>query len=80
MTGMTKRNIDVRRIAKARNLVRSGAAQSIREGADVSLAEMAGAVEVNVTTVWRWEKHQMMPRADAALRYLRVLEILMAPE
>ena len=72
--------IDISRLAKARNLVRSGAAKSIREGADLSLTEMADAVGVNVATVWRWEQHQMMPRADAALRYLRVLEVLMAPE
>lgn len=63
-------------LSRIRALVRSGAARSIREGAGISLAEIAREVGVAVATVWRWEHGQRQPRGEAALRYGRVLEEL----
>lgn len=65
------------RLARVRELAASGGARMIRVGAGVSLREAAAAIDVPVTTLWRWETGERAPRATAAaLRYADLLETL----
>jgi DNA-binding transcriptional regulator YiaG len=61
-------------LTRVRRLALTGTARAIRQAADLSLTEMGELVEVDRTTVWRWEMGQRRPRGDAARRYLTVLE------
>jgi transcriptional regulator with XRE-family HTH domain len=63
-------------LAKVRDLVRSGAARTIREAAGLSYRELADACGVSTPTVWRWEHGERTPRGDPALRYGAVLAAL----
>jgi transcriptional regulator with XRE-family HTH domain len=63
------------RLAKVRHLCSTGTARLIRQGAHLSLAEMAGEAGVaSPSTVLRWERGERMPRGEPALRYLETLE------
>lgn len=64
-------------LVRVRELVRSGAARSIRVAAGLSLGEVAESVGVAPATVWRWEHGDRVPRGDAALRYGELLQALM---
>lgn len=64
------------RLTRVRRLASTGAARAIRQAADLSFTEMGELVEVDRTTVWRWEMGQRRPRGEAARRYLTVLEDL----
>ncbi|MCH7583291.1 MAG: helix-turn-helix transcriptional regulator [Acidobacteria bacterium] len=63
-------------LARVRALTDSGMAQQIRQGARLSLAEVANDVGVSVPTIWRWEHGHRRPTGEAALRYGEVLEQL----
>jgi DNA-binding transcriptional regulator YiaG len=63
-------------LIRVRRLASTGAARAIRLAADLSLTEMGALVNVDRTTVWRWEMAQRRPRGEAARRYLSVLEEL----
>jgi DNA-binding transcriptional regulator YiaG len=60
---------DLSDLARIRTLVRVGVARDVRIRAGLSLPEVADAVGVSPSTVWRWEHGQRVPRGDAALRY-----------
>lgn len=64
-------------IAQVRALVRSGAARSIRQAAGLSLGEVARALGVSPSTVFRWEHAQRSPHGDAGIAYGRLLSQLM---
>ncbi len=64
-------------LARVRDFVRSGVARSIRLGARLSYGEVARSLGVSPATVFRWERQQRVPRGDAAIAYLRLLERLM---
>jgi transcriptional regulator with XRE-family HTH domain len=64
--------------ARVRDMCRSGAARSIRTGAQVTLAEMAELCGVTPVAVLRWERAERTPRGEHALRYLAALEGLMS--
>jgi DNA-binding transcriptional regulator YiaG len=64
------------RLVRVRDLVTSGEAHRRRLAARLSLSEVAGAVRVAPTTVFRWERGERMPQGEAALRYLRFLDRL----
>lgn len=64
-------------LARVRDLVTSGAARSVRVAAGLSTREVADAIGVTTVTVWRWEAGQRVPRGDAALAYLDLLDRLM---
>ena len=64
-------------ISRVRDLLRSGAARSVRLGSRLSLGEVARALDVSPATVYRWETHQRVPRGEVAIRYLALLERLM---
>lgn len=64
-------------IARARALVSSGAARSIRIAARVTQPEVATVIRSSVSTVSRWESRDRLPRGDLAVRYVLLLERLM---
>jgi DNA-binding transcriptional regulator YiaG len=63
-------------IVRVRRLASTGAARALREDAGLSLAEAASDIEVDRTTLWRWEVGRLKPRGERAARYLRFLEEL----
>jgi DNA-binding transcriptional regulator YiaG len=68
---------DLATVTWVRSLARSGAARSIREAAAVSLPELAASIPCAVSTLWRWEQGQRVPRVDLALRYAATLAALL---
>lgn len=67
---------DIERLATIRRWCTTGEARRRRLAAQLSLAEVAEACEVDYVTVQRWETGARRPRRTAALRYLDVLEQL----
>ena len=67
---------DVVRLAQVRAMLQSGKAKTIRETARLSLTEVADAVGVAVSTLWRWENNERLPKGEAAIRYFDVLDEL----
>ncbi len=66
------------RLARIRDLVRSGAAKSIREAHSLTASDVARGVGVALPTVIRWEKGQRVPRGAPALRYGELLDALLS--
>lgn len=64
-------------LARVRRLAKSGAAQSIRVGAGLSLAELGSSVGVGPATIYRWESGQRSPHGDLALKFAAVLDALL---
>jgi DNA-binding transcriptional regulator YiaG len=56
-------------LVEARQLASSGAGRMIREAAGLSLAEFARAIDVDPSTVFRWESGERMPTGEYAVRY-----------
>jgi DNA-binding transcriptional regulator YiaG len=69
---------DVVRLARVRELVESGRARKIRRRRQISQGEFARALDVSPSQLSRWEAGERLPRGDAALRYLDLLEQLEA--
>lgn len=63
-------------IARARELLRSGRAQEIRENAGLSRAEIAADLGVDQSAIWRWERGKRAPRGNVAKRYAQLLHQL----
>jgi DNA-binding transcriptional regulator YiaG len=63
-------------LARARRLARTGDARRIRQGAGLSLADVAGVVGVDVSTLSRWETGDRRPMGRPAVAYARLLEKL----
>ncbi len=63
-------------LARVRRMARNGSARAIREEANLSLRDMSSDVGVESSTLWRWEAGVSVPRRDAGLRWLQVLEEL----
>jgi transcriptional regulator with XRE-family HTH domain len=64
------------RLAEIRRLTASGEAKAIREHAGLSLREVAGAVRMSPSGLFRWENGERTPRGDAAIRYAKFLKQL----
>lgn len=69
---------DLDQLVTMRQLVRTGDARQLRQGAGLSRRELAASVGVTVSTLTKWELGQRVPNGDAALRYARVLGRLQA--
>lgn len=67
---------DIERLALVRRICSSGEARRRRITAQVSLREVAEACGVDPGAVHKWETGQRVPRQDAALRYLAVIEMI----
>ena len=63
-------------LASIRRLARSGEARQIREAAFVTLRELADDLQVNASTLSRWERGETSPRVSAALRWALALDVL----
>lgn len=63
-------------VAQARRLSNSGEGQRIRRQCELSLSEVAGAVGVSVTTLWRWENGERSPRGEPAAAWAALLRDL----
>lgn len=73
---VTTQILDVSAVARARRLAKSGAGRALRVGAGVSIRELARAIGVAPSVVWRWERGERYPRADNAVRWVEVLDEL----
>lgn len=60
-------------VRAARDLPSPEMARLIRRAAGVSVARMAQALEINRTTLFRWETGEMQPRAAQRARYGQLL-------
>jgi DNA-binding transcriptional regulator YiaG len=78
MAHASTRQKEATQLARVRDLVRSGAARSVRRAAGLSYRELARSADVAPSTVYRWEHQVQVPRGVAALRYLETLEELMS--
>jgi len=67
---------ELQRMAEVRRRLKDGEAREVRRAAGVSLSEMACAVGVSPTAIWRYENGSRVPRTAAALAYARALERL----
>jgi DNA-binding XRE family transcriptional regulator len=65
-------------LAQVRALLRSGKAKEIREAAGLSQAEVAEALGVHTSTVYRWEAGECAPMGPAGLKYGELLHSLLA--
>jgi DNA-binding transcriptional regulator YiaG len=63
-------------LARARRALASGEGRRTREALGLSARDLAGDVAVHHTSLLRWEDGRVRPRADAALRYIAVLDRL----
>ena len=68
---------DVVSIAKARVLIDSGTARTVRTAAGLSLRQMASALNVDPSSVYRWETGERKPRGERAVAYAALLRDLM---
>ena len=64
------------KIAKARQLASSGTGRMLRQAAQLNGYELARAIDVDPSTLWRWENGERTPRGEWAIRYVDFLERL----
>lgn len=64
-------------LSTVRELCASGRAREVREAARLSGREVAAACGVTPVCISRWETGMRRPYGDAALRYGRLLAVLM---
>ena len=57
-------------------MAKLGTARAIREDAGLSLTELANEIDVDRTTIHRWEKGTRRPSGAGAIRYLKALDKL----
>jgi transcriptional regulator with XRE-family HTH domain len=65
-------------LARLRALCSAGLARQIRLAGRLSQADVAEDVGVDPSVISRWETGDRKPRGDAALRYLMLLDLLIA--
>lgn len=64
---------DLTELRRVRDIAASGYARTIRLGAELSLRDVARVVDVDPSTIWRWERGDRRPHGAAALRYGELL-------
>lgn len=60
-------------LTQIRNLAEAGVTREFRIALGLSLPELAAAVHVSPSTIYRWEVGERRPRGRAALRYRAAL-------
>lgn len=65
-------------LAKARRLAESGEGAAARVAAGLSLSEVADAIGVSPSALWRWEHGERSPRGDRAVAWARLVAELAA--
>jgi hypothetical protein len=69
---------EIAKVAEARRLTRSPAiCRTWREGAGVSLTELAGSIPCSPAALSRWERGLRRPRSDLAIAWAAALRELM---
>ena len=63
-------------LMEARQFAASGAGRMIRQTARLSLAQVADALDVNASSVFRWETKQQIPSGDHAIAYHELMKRL----
>ncbi|PKQ22322.1 MAG: hypothetical protein CVT65_13970 [Actinobacteria bacterium HGW-Actinobacteria-5] len=67
---------DLLMLTSARTFAATGDGLRRRQAAGLSLREVAAAVGISPTTLWRWEKGQRTPRGRAAIAWACLLDEL----
>jgi DNA-binding transcriptional regulator YiaG len=67
---------DVRRLVRARALLKSGSGRAIRESAGLGLNEFSRLINVPPSDLSHWERGLNVPRVDSALLWLAAIEDL----
>lgn len=67
------------KVSCARRLCFDGGGRRLREQAQLTLRELAGAVGVDPATLHRWETAAAVPRGDAAVRWIDALAAVSEP-
>jgi DNA-binding transcriptional regulator YiaG len=75
---LTLIGVSVDDVTWARRLAQTGGARAIREGARLSVSELARELDVTPGTVSRWERGLRTPRGAAAERWAKLLRRLSA--
>jgi transcriptional regulator with XRE-family HTH domain len=70
--------MDVGAVVWVRRAAGNGSARAIREGAGLTVSEVARELGVSAGAVSRWERGQRMPRGDVATRWAALLRQLSA--
>jgi transcriptional regulator with XRE-family HTH domain len=71
-------NEDLIALTRARQLSSTGLGRRIRLAAGLSVREVATAIDVEATTLWRWERGTSRPRGSAARHWQALLAELRA--
>jgi DNA-binding transcriptional regulator YiaG len=66
------------KLVEARRLAASGEGKAVREGAGLSLHEVAAAISLSVSGLFRWENGERIPRGERAVAWAEFLEQLAA--
>jgi transcriptional regulator with XRE-family HTH domain len=66
------------RLTEARRLAASGDGKAIREASGLSLHEVAAAIPLSVSGLFRWENGERVPRGERAVAWAELLEQLAA--
>jgi DNA-binding transcriptional regulator YiaG len=67
---------DAAALRQIREVAANGYARTVRLHAGLSLREVADAIDVDPSTVHRWEHGDRRPRGPAALRYGKLIDRL----
>jgi len=68
--------VDIVRLSRVRRQFRSGRARRMREGAALSVRELASRIEVDPSTLSRWERGATTPSPEGALAWAAAMEEL----
>ena len=68
--------MDVEKVTWVRRVARNGGARAIREGAGLSVSEVARELGCSPSAVSRWERGKRSPRGDAATEWAALLQRL----
>jgi DNA-binding transcriptional regulator YiaG len=68
--------MDIVRLSRVRRQFRSGRARRMREGAALSLRELASRIDVDPSTLSRWERGETTPSPEGALAWATAMEDL----
>jgi transcriptional regulator with XRE-family HTH domain len=68
--------MEIEDVVWIRRLAQNGGARAIRQGAGISLSEVARVIDVTPGAISRWERGQRTPRIDEAQRWALLLRRL----
>ena len=63
-------------VRTAKRFLQPGVARATREASGVTVRRVAEELQVDPSTVWRWEEGRSRPTGEVLLRYLELLVAL----